>query len=965
LVNFKISYNPNLLHDLNTNFKPNLNPRMDGPDRLAAMLGLADRWGKYSADTELIAFLKTVAFIPSWDSSSSSSSSSPSSSSSASRDPHSSFYPSFSSHWGESIVQFRRANELISWQNTTLLKALKGRQQSRYFAPPSLRTPELLLMLTELNMLADLSGDMLVLVAKDIEQGAAAAIAASAVIGTGTSTVTSTPCTTAPSTVASAAASTSTSKAIAMEGIFVPVADNDDTISEARERGRRILTYVKQSEISSEIFTGDVCSRLKGISFVPIKIPLRVEQGGHVVYQPSLGNFEHLLALSGALLGFTVMPLLEEDIAPAQIFFSSLAVTTSPKMEVVLRHLRHLTHCGDSLDRWNPPSPSSTIRATFSANFQYLSDHWKSVVPAVKAAVRASQIVPVGHSLVRPSRLFFRLQGEDLSPFMHEVPRYFGAHEQFLKELGVREEPSAGDYVQFLTDLALECHGVPLNPNELRAVVAIVLAIATKRQEEAEEISSTGHFDTKGYTDINGGYLPLFLPDCDSYLRDSRSCLGNDDEWLSVRAGFGVRAECLYLLHPSIELDTACQLGIPLISSVLIERLGLDMVGRGMTDQVADRLVSGERSEILKENLHIIEHNWVPHLSSEQGLLVGRIGIALRSDEFLEALSALSGSKKTVILAGGAKGGDVDRNKALGLVSQCRELELQFIDSLQVRLVLRDPRREGDEVSISEDTTVGAGVTQSLFYIRFAGDGPSCLPSTTLFINHSLLAAPVTAEVAVSIGLCRLLGMETSLAPSVACLLCAPQGYRAGMLSALRVGCHPSLAREKLRGMPGERVTDTDLQLLELKPFRIFRQGEVVAFESKSLASMPAMVLGDADPFNPFELASINPFELANHNSFDPLVLTGAKKSGTDPFAHLDPQPLLSDNRQTLEKKEEKGEKGEMGGIRYARVVAPGQAGEDGCGMIRVLLRTSSTVLQPLLATEIFSFKVRAEVLLP
>ena len=60
-----------------------------------------------------------------------------------------------------------------------------------------------------------------------------------------------------------------------------------------------------------------------------------------------------------------------------------------------------------------------------------------------------------GHFLVRPARLFFRLQGEDLSPFMHEVPRYFGAHEQFLKELGVKEEPSASDYVEVIFFLTL------------------------------------------------------------------------------------------------------------------------------------------------------------------------------------------------------------------------------------------------------------------------------------------------------------------------------------------------------------------------------------------------------------------------------------------------------------------------------------------------------------------------------
>lgn len=77
---------------------------------------------------------------------------------------------------------------------------------------------------------------------------------------------------------------------------------------------------------------------------------------------------------------------------------------------------------------------------------------------------------------------------------MHETPRYYGTYEQFLKmvrcgcvtcsfvshvvicvsQLGVREKPSAGDYSKFLAELAAECKETGLNPNELRAVVAIV-----------------------------------------------------------------------------------------------------------------------------------------------------------------------------------------------------------------------------------------------------------------------------------------------------------------------------------------------------------------------------------------------------------------------------------------------------------------------------------------------------------
>ena len=37
--------------------------------------------------------------------------------------------------------------------------------------------------------------------------------------------------------------------------------------------------------------------------------------------------------------------------------------------------------------------------------------------------------VPVGNRLVKASRLYFRL-AEDLSPFMFEVPRVFGAYDK-------------------------------------------------------------------------------------------------------------------------------------------------------------------------------------------------------------------------------------------------------------------------------------------------------------------------------------------------------------------------------------------------------------------------------------------------------------------------------------------------------------------------------------------------------
>ena len=56
--------------------------------------------------------------------------------------------------------------------------------------------------------------------------------------------------------------------------------------------------------------------------------------------------------------------------------------------------------------------------------------------------------------LVRASRLFFRLP-DDLSPFMFEVPRTFGAYDTLFQQLGARPVPRALDYLTLLRELKL------------------------------------------------------------------------------------------------------------------------------------------------------------------------------------------------------------------------------------------------------------------------------------------------------------------------------------------------------------------------------------------------------------------------------------------------------------------------------------------------------------------------------
>ena len=54
---------------------------------------------------------------------------------------------------------------------------------------------------------------------------------------------------------------------------------------------------------------------------------------------------------------------------------------------------------------------------------------------------------------------------------IHTTQRHFGAHEPLLKEMGARETATDVDLAGFLHELANECGGLALNPNELAAVV--------------------------------------------------------------------------------------------------------------------------------------------------------------------------------------------------------------------------------------------------------------------------------------------------------------------------------------------------------------------------------------------------------------------------------------------------------------------------------------------------------------
>ena len=469
-----------------------------------------------------------------------------------------------------------------------------------------------------------------------------------------------------------------------------------------------------------------------------------------------------------------------------------------------------ISACRLSVDRWNHPKYS--VHRTFGALFQYLNDRWNQNQVSSELRQKLSQmnIIPAGDMLIRPGRLYFRLN-EDLSPFMHEVPRQFGAHETFLKRLGVKETPSASDYSRFLDDLSHECRGQALNANELRAIISIIQSIA-------QELNSG---QSQGQTQGSEGSIQsgaIHVPDEDSVLRDARMCLVNDDPSLRESSGNNVIESAGYfMLHPSIPPATARLIGSQAISEVLVERLAnFDFLLTKVT------LNSGELTERISNSL------------SSRGVVKAFAMLISRAKESNRVGGLKAGASDTANLRanegrGASGGGTSGKQGEETLMKRMRDLTMTFVTELPTKLmVVRDGEEIGTAANGSGRETAkydpfshealedyNTEARQSLWFVKENYSTTREMPPLIL-INTSRLQTPITVEIAVSLALCKILGLDPSLATGLATILVGGESNTQRVLAALRLGTDQVTLRERQRGVPGERLASTDLDLVQV-----------------------------------------------------------------------------------------------------------------------------------------------------
>ena len=548
---------------------------------------------------------------------------------------------------------------------------------------------------------------------------------------------------------------------------------------------------------------------------------------GDMLMAPSrkyqLVSFAQAAPAKDGNLVWSIAPVLLPHLVPPQLCWSILGLVSPPSCELVVQHLINLctgismptrtrratmVYADDALpddgecsalDRWTYREPPTVV---FQSIFRYLEEHWEGLPPKSISLLKQLPCVPVGNRLVKAARLYFRLT-QDLSPFMFEVPRAFGAYDTLFTALGTRVSPTVQDYSSLLMEVQGECGNCALNPNELEAVLKIVTLLA-------ETLSMQQNGLRKGEGGIGGNgllhSLNLSLPDDRSVLVALDMVLSDDASWLRGR----VHAHRLRVVHPRLSQELCQLFGVSRISEVVHEELEADFV----PETVSTFSTATGDPALLSATLtsHEFAHALACLLLTQQQRGVASRGTFLLSSRLSRPCSEGS-DRNSVTLE------DLI-NKIRGTL---RGFEVKFVRALRSRFL-----RRHDGSDEEEDIT-----SQSEGSIEYVDRANRIIMLAVTSLPSSIAPAYVLALAVAQIFDLGGRDEEWLVAPMSALLATYPPEDISQVMNLLRLKSRDEiLAQHMHRGAPGQHLLDIDRQRLIFRPMRIYTEGEIVAWQS-------------------------------------------------------------------------------------------------------------------------------------
>ena len=413
--------------------------------------------------------------------------------------------------------------------------------------------------------------------------------------------------------------------------------------------------------------------------------------------------------------------------------FSTLGIVSPPTIATVLKHIRSLTEVSRSLDQWN--YTHGTIDEVFCHIFSFLQENYDSLSPRVQEGLRGRPLVPVGTTLVKANRLFFRLT-KDLAPFFYEVPRSFGACDQFLRNIGVRDSPQREDYAFSLAELKNDLGDGSLNINELKSVIDVITLVV-------DEVNHDG-----------ASLQRLYMPDARGKLVFNCDLRQNDCPWLVNSERLNL--DLLRLAHPKLPRELCDKLGIELLSSSILEQLD----GTQMIVNASD------------SKLDCIQAN-------------------LQSDFFMRTLAQLV------------------EQQHHGKIFNLRQSSVVRVTNLQTRIVFVKGR------GIDGVNVTGKHVGSFCF-----------IDDNRVLVSK--LPVGLASELVVGAAICDYFRIDRNFAAGLSAMLASEESDISMIGQTMGIFATDE-NKERTRGDPGYTLVNTDLQLVELKPLKVFSKGETVA----------------------------------------------------------------------------------------------------------------------------------------
>lgn len=480
-------------------------------------------------------------------------------------------------------------------------------------------------------------------------------------------------------------------------------------------------------------------------------------------------------------LSFSTMPVMHGAALPPRVLWSRLGISSPPPKDKVLAHLFAITGHSNGIDvtssqrlDWQFFLPMIGV---FQEIFKYLQSHWAELTGSEQRQLSSAAVIPVGSELVKGSRLFFHL-AENLAPLMFEVPRAFGAYDTLFRHMGSKDVPSAEDYIRLLEDLHAECRGNALNLNELLAVGRIVSLLADALAETGQSIEADDR-------------QRMFLPSTTSVMQSVLSMAHNDAPWLCARIDLNE----FHLVHPRISARSCQLLGVPALSAVVTEELD-----RG--DASSDGMPVSPLLSPLSDS--------IAHMNS-----------VLSSTQFgagLRRIITVQQQKMTSSYDPFGVGPDFeDLNRRIIALGTFSVEEVGTLHSRFIAHVGSPPRG----IDVTKESTRGGSLSFVDHHRRVIFIGSKALSTHAGMRASQLVASSIN----------QMLGGIIQDCAAVESILVCDLTEIPSVLQLLNISEDPALIAEKLRGILGEPLTDTDQATVELAPLRSCLPGELVAVE--------------------------------------------------------------------------------------------------------------------------------------